>query len=444
MSAAIESLTTRLRDAQSTLPGHQHPWLAGRRSDALAHLERTGLPTVRDEDWKYTSLRNLERRAFQLVETQASTSATQALIEQFGHGDTAGPVVVVRDGQLAGISGELAQGVNVVALADALEDTSLQNVVQEHIAAVANAQADGFAALNAAHLDAGLVLHIAAGAQPEHPVTLLNVASGRDDVAVNPRNLIVMGAGARVQLIEHNVAELDGAYLHNNVTEVVLRQDAFLEHTKLQEESTKAFHVTTLEARLDKRAQFVSHALSVGAALHRADINVHLSGEEASVTLNGLYIGSGRQHVDYHTRIHHAEPNCSSEQLYKGILGGSARGVFNGQVHVHEHAQRSDAQQANHNLLLSRNAEIDTKPQLEILADDVKCSHGTTVGQLDDTMLFYLRSRGVPEAQARGLLTYGFAHDIVERLNSATLAARMEHLLVEVLPHGDELRALVD
>ena len=132
------------------------------------------------------------------------------------------------------------------------------------------------------------------------------------------------------------------------------------------------------------------------------------------------------------------------EQLYKGILGGSARGVFNGQVHVHEHAQRSDAQQANHNLLLSRNAEIDTKPQLEILADDVKCSHGTTVGQLDDTMLFYLRSRGVPEAQARGLLTYGFAHDIVERLNSATLAARMEHLLVEVLPHDDELRNLVD
>ena len=205
MSAAIESLTTRLRDAQLTLPGHQHAWLAGRRSDALAHLERTGLPTVRDEDWKYTSLRNLDRRAFELVETQASTSSTRALIEQFGHGDTAGPVVVVRDGQLAGISGELAQGVNVVALADALEDTSLRNVVQEHIAAVANAQADGFAALNAAHLDAGLVLHVAAGAQPEHPVTLLNVASGRDDVAVNPRNLTVMDAGARVQLIEHNV-----------------------------------------------------------------------------------------------------------------------------------------------------------------------------------------------------------------------------------------------
>ena len=184
--------------------------------------------------------------------------------------------------------------------------------------------------------------------------------------------------------------------------------------------------------------------MSVGAAICRYDINIHLCGSEASVTLNGLYLGSGRQHVDFHTRIHHSVPNCRSEQLYKGILGGSARGVFNGQVHVHPQAQKSDAQQANHNLLLSRNAEIDTKPQLEILADDVKCSHGTTVGQLDAGMLFYLRSRGVPEAQARGLLTFGFAHDLVERISSTNLAERMEHLLVEVLPNGEALRAIVE
>jgi Fe-S cluster assembly protein SufD len=444
MSAALESLSSQLRDAQAGLTANNLTWLFDRRAQALAHFERAGFPTLRHEDWKYTSVRNIERRQLALATPAAWPTKATALAAQFSHDASDGAVAVIHDGQLTEVVGQLEQGVRVVSLADALADVALCDIAQEHVATVANAESDGFAALNAAHLDAGVVLHVTAGTKVERPVTLLYAASGNDDATCNPRNLIVVEDDAKIAVIEHDVANSDGAYLHNSVTEVILREGAQLEHTKLQEESTKAFHIATLEAQLQSRANLVSHALSVGAAIHRSDINVHLLGEQASVTLNGLYIGSGRQHVDFHTRIHHAAPHCQSEQLYKGILSGSARGVFNGQVHVHEHAQKSDAQQANHNLLLSRNAEIDTKPQLEILADDVKCSHGTTVGQLDETMLFYLRSRGVPLAQAQGLLTYGFAHDIVERLSSSNLAGRMERLLVEALPHGDELRAIVE
>jgi len=220
-------------------------------------------------------------------------------------------------------------------------------------------------------------------------------------------------------------------------------EEAQVDHYKLQEESIKAFHVATLQVHQGRDSRFASHSISFGGQLVRNDINVLLDAEGAGCTLNGLFMASGRQHVDYHTRVDHAKPNGTSEEVYKGILDGRARGVFNGRVKVHPDAQKTDARQSNKNLLLSRDAEIDTKPELEIYADDVKCSHGATVGQLDEHVLYYLRSRGIGEAQARGLLTYGFAKDILDRVDLAPLRQKLTDELLERMPNAEQLREMV-
>jgi Fe-S cluster assembly protein SufD len=449
MSAAADSLSTNLHAAHAALPGHELAWLSERRAAALSSFDAMGFPSVRHEDWKYTNVRNIERRAFECSKQDADTQAIAAAIKDFGYDVTSQIVAPLVDGYprqdaVADATARLPDGVTLLPLASAIADPAHAQIVRAHLGQVANAGSDGFAALNAASLAEGYYLHLAAGVQLQEPVTILVMAISAQESAMNPRHLIVLERDASAHVVEHCVTVNRSASLHNTVTEVALLDGARLEHTKLQVEAPVGFHVATLEAHVGAGAKFVSHAMSAGSAISRYDINVHLNGDSAACVLNGLYLGSGRQHVDFHTRIHHAKPNCTSEQLYKGILGGSSRGVFNGQVHVHQDAQKSDAQQANHNLLLSRNAEIDTKPQLEILADDVKCSHGTTVGQIDQGMLFYLRSRGVPETQARGLLTFGFAHDLVDRLSVPAVAARMEKILLETLPHGDELKALVE
>lgn len=449
MSAGVSYLVDELRSRAKSLPGADLAWLNARRESALATFAESGFPGPRDEDWKYLNLRQLERAALPLAEVNGEVTMTAQTLSQLGYDASAAIVAAQANGQPARLLGmpspsaEVA-GVTVMTLANALATQCWSGLVKTHLGTVADATTDGFAALNGASLTDGYFIHVAADVKAELPILLVSVWDDGGESAVSPRHLIVLENGANAQLVEHCYSECGTAYLHNTVAEIVLAQGARLEHTKLQEEGPKAFHVATIEAHVAADAHYVSHAVSVGGALSRHDVNVHLLGGQANCTLNGLYLGSARQQVDFHTRIHHRVPDCQSEQLYKGILSGSSRGVFNGQVHVHEDAQRSDAQQESHNLLLSRNAEIDTKPQLEILADDVKCTHGTTVGQLDETMLFYLRSRGVPEVQARGLLTFGFAHDLVERITVPSVADRVEHILVEVLPHGEEVKALVD
>jgi Fe-S cluster assembly protein SufD len=214
-------------------------------------------------------------------------------------------------------------------------------------------------------------------------------------------------------------------------------------HYKVQREAASGFHVSTLQVHQHASSRFTSHSVSLGAALSRHDINIDLAGPGAECSLDGLYMASGRQHVDYHTLIEHKVPHCTSREDYKGVLGGRGRGVFNGRVIVHEGAQKTDASQSNKNLLLSADAEIDTKPQLEIYADDVKCAHGATVGQLDERMVFYLRSRGLDHAQARALLTYGFACDVVDRMGIEPLHRIVADALLDELPHADELRSML-
>jgi Fe-S cluster assembly protein SufD len=255
---------------------------------------------------------------------------------------------------------------------------------------------------------------------------------------------VVAEPGSEAAVIESYACLFDGCYFTNALTEIAVMEDAQVDHYKLQEESTKAFHVATLQVHQDRDSRFASHSISFGGGLARNDINVVLDAEGAACRLNGLFMVGGRQHVDFHTRIEHAKARGTSEEVYRGILDGRARGVFNGRVKVYPDAQKTDARQSNDNLLLSRDAEIDTKPELEIYADDVKCSHGATVGQLDEQTLFYMRSRGIGENQARGLLTYGFAREILERVSLAPLRDKLTHELLHRMPNAEQIREMVE
>jgi Fe-S cluster assembly protein SufD len=445
VSEALSSIVSALDATAPLLPGAQIPWMQTLRSNARTQLDRFGLPTQRQEDWKYTSVRPIERRSFSLLDAQQAQSAItaeqQADLASRGCGVQAGCTLVFLDGRFHQSFGEVPDGLVLRGLADVLNtDPAL---AEKLLGAAVGADAIGFAAMNGAHLADGAVVVVEPGTTIEAPINLVFAASTQENTASLPRNLIHLGDSAHAQIVEHYTALDDSVHFTNTVTEILLGRAAHLQHTKLQEENSKSFHVCAIEVRQGADSFFASHALSLGAALSRHDINTHFDGPGGTCEMNGLYLGVARQHMDFHTRIYHAHPNCTSRQHYKGILDDHARGVFNGQVHVLPDAQKSDAEQSNHNLLLSKNAEIDTKPQLEINADDVKCAHGTTVGQLDDTMLFYLRSRGIPDPQARGLLTYGFAHDVVERVPLSSLREYLEHVLVEILPYGDEIKELI-
>jgi Fe-S cluster assembly protein SufD len=248
---------------------------------------------------------------------------------------------------------------------------------------------------------------------------------------MHPRTLVVAGRHSRATVIESYVATTDAMYFTNAVTEVSVGEGATLRHYKIQREGARAFHVGTIEAHQARDSHYVSFALATGGALTRTNIYTTLDGEGAGATLNGLYMLNGEQHCDQQTQIVHAQPNCFSRELYKGVLDGRSHGVFNGKVFVHPIAQKTDGKQTNNTLLLSDTAQIDTKPQLEIFADDVKCTHGATVGQIDQMALFYLKSRGVPNALARRLLTYAFAADVLETIDTPEVREDLERMSLE-------------
>jgi Fe-S cluster assembly protein SufD len=286
-----------------------------------------------------------------------------------------------------------------------------------------------FTALNTAFINDGAVVHVEQDVEVKRPIHLLFL-SDRDAVngVAQPRNLIVLDRFAKATVIETyaGLANDTGAYFTNAVTEATIGDGATLTHLKLQRESAQAFHVGTVDVRQGRDSHLVSFSFATGAALSRTNIYTELRGEGCGATLNGLYLGDGDQHIDHQTRIEHVEPNCYSRELYKGILDGSAHGVFNGKVFVHPAAQKTDGKQTNQTLLLSEKAEIDTKPQLEIFADDVKCTHGATVGRLDETSLFYMKSRGINARTARELLTYAFAADVLETIECVEVREGLE------------------
>ncbi|ABE46163.1 Fe-S cluster assembly protein SufD [Polaromonas sp. JS666] len=424
---------------KASLPGGHLPWLRRAREAGLASFADTGLPTLRQEDWKYTSVAAIEKGRFVLATLTPPTpnGVTAQQIEDWSLPDTQRLVFVnghyqPRWSRIA----PLPAGVTLASLAELLERDP--ECLESLLGPTPHAYPSGcypsaFAALNAAFMSDGAYVHLAAGVALDTPIHLLFVTT-EAGLAVQTRNLVVADAGSRASLIEHHVAVGEGAYFTNVITDLVAGRDAEIEHHKLQQESLKAFHVAAVNADQQHGSRFTSRSFALGAVLARIDIGVGLNAEHTTCALDGLYMTDGRQHIDHHTRIDHARPHGTSREFYKGVLAGASRAVFNGKVIVHADAQHSDADQTNRNLLLSDNAEVDTKPQLEIYADDVKCSHGATVGQLDPEQIFYLRSRGVDDASARALLTFAFAEEVVDRVGIAPLRARLEKLLLGRLP----------
>jgi len=331
--------------------------------------------------------------------------------------------------------------VTITSLADAL--SARPEVLEAYLGRCLPDVSHGFTALNTALLADGAYVHLSRGVSLEQPIHILYVTTDEAEaMLMQPRNLVVAEPDSQATLIEHYVANGETAYWTNTLTEVVAEANASVTHYRLQEEGLRAFHVGGLHVHLDRDSRFTSHGIDFGGRLVRNELRSVLDAEGAECHLNGLSVLGGRQHVDNHTHIDHASPRGTSREFYKGILDGRARGVFHGRIVVHPHAQHSDAEQLNHNLLLSRDAEADSKPQLEIYADDVKCSHGATVGQLDTDALFYLRSRAVDEAAARDLLTYAFARDVLQRIGLEPVRLQLERHLASGLLHGRDIREL--
>ncbi len=428
-------------DAKRRLPGADLPWLQGQREAAIARFGAHGFPTTREEDWKYTSVRPIEKQAFALNAPRAQ-AMTSASMQTMGLADLPAHRLIFVNGRLdASLStlGALPAGLSVRSLRDAIMQAPGE--IEGRLGAVVDIAAHPFAALNTAFIDDGAYVTLRPGTVLEMPLHLLFVTT--DGGIAHPRVLVIAGENSQATIIEQYVGAGDHVYFNNAVTEVVASEGAFIEHYKLQQEGVKGFHVAGLHVRQEKDSRFISHSISLGGALVRNDIASLLAATGGECTLNGLYLAAGRQHVDYHTLIDHASAHATSREFYKGVLDGRARGVFNGRVIVRQDAQKTDAQQTNKNLLLSVDAEIDTKPQLEIYADDVKCSHGATVGQLSEDAIYYLRSRGIDAATARSLLTYAFADEVIRQIRLAPVRSRLEQLLLARLPGSERVKELL-
>jgi Fe-S cluster assembly protein SufD len=303
--------------------------------------------------------------------------------------------------------------------------------MEPHLARHANLENQPFVALNTAFLADGAFVFLPRNAVVEEPIHLLFVSTGAAAPTVShPRALLVAGENSRATIVESYSGQNDGIYFTNAVTEAVLGENAVIDHYKLNRESEQAYHLATMQVQLERSANFSSHSVTLGGGIVRNDVNAYLGGEGITCTLNGVYLANGRRLVDNHTTIDHAMPHCESHEFYKGILDDRAHGVFNGKIYVRQDAQKTDAKQTNQTLLLSKEATINTKPQLEIFADDVKCTHGATVGQLSEEAVFYLRSRGIGAAEARALLIYAFASDIVSRIKVEPLREQLDAVLL--------------
>jgi Fe-S cluster assembly protein SufD len=414
-------------------------WLRELRRAGIARFADRGFPTSRDEEWKYTSLAPITATSFDLAIDGAGPEPPEDALAPFCVGAPSWSRLVFVNGRFSAklsVLRPLPGGVRIGSLGEALI-TDAETLRPHLTAATPEEPLDPFAALNAAFWQDGAFLQVPAGVSVEDPVHLLFVATAPGRARIDhPRSVIVLGPESRATVVE-SYAALDGeAYLTNAVTEISLGAAASLDHQKVQLESRRAFHVGRTRVRQARDAHLASCSVAFGGRLVRNDVHAILDAEGAECRLSGLSVGGGRQHLDTHTVVDHASPRATSRQLYKGILDGRARGVFNGRILVRPGANGTDAHQTNKNLLLSDEVEVDSKPQLEIFADDVKCSHGAADGQPPAEAIFYLRSRGLDEAAARTLLTYGFANEVLGRIGVEPIRAWLEGRLAARLRDG--------
>lgn len=416
-------------------------WLRAARRKALEHFEQTGYPTLRDEDWRFTSVAPVAALPFRPASTSFASQLSAAALARLPFHGLEGDRLVFVDGHFVPELSQIAHrtdGVVVTSLATALAHQPED--LEPHLVRHARADDNAFAALNQAFFTDGAFIRVPAGRVVAAPIRLVFLASGREpDVTICLRNLVLVEAGAQATVLEHSTS-LDGAtHVTNCVTELVTGDRAVVEHLKFQDDNARAFHVAGFHARIGRSVKLLAHSFALGARLARFHVRAGLHGEGAEAVLNGLYLANRERLADHHMIVDHARPQCASHEYYNGILSDRARGVFHGRILVQPGAQKTDAKQTNKNLLLSDEATVDTKPQLEIYADDVKCTHGATVGQLHPEQIFYLRARGIPEEMARQMLIHAFAGEIIDRVRCAPVREELDRLIWDRLEQQEHL-----
>jgi len=407
------------------LPGACLPWVERLRQEGMDDFLTLGFPTTKLENWKYTNVAPIRRIAFEPAIDHSLSSIPE--LDSYPS-----PRLVFVNGRLIPTCSTVDARLNfhLLTIGDALRDPERASIIKKHLGRYTNTSENAFAAWNTALFADGAYLEIPRGLTCEQPIHLVFIAAGENEPwACYPRNLIVAGEGSQITFVETFIGLKDIVYLTNTVTEIAAGPNSVIDYYKIERESCQGFHVGMINAHLDRDASLTSHSISFGGSLVRNDLNVSLDSEGAYCALNGLFVVDGQRLVDNHTRIDHLRPHASSRELYKGVLAGTAQGVFNGAIVVHEKAQKTDAVQHSKNLLLSKQAQINTKPQLEIRNNDVRCFHGATIGQMDTDAVFYLNSRGIDERTAKRILIRGFAAEIIDVVRVSSVREQLERQL---------------
>jgi len=419
-------------------------WLRDVRESSFSRFNEVGFPTVTEEEWKYTNVAAIARTDFAPVTQPNGTSLTKERLQTWTYAEAPARLVFVNGVFRPDLStaADLPNTVTAVDLKAAAANQEFATVIREAFERQDTA-INGFVALNDALFTGGLFLKLQRNAIVETPIQLLFVteAVNGGQPAASPRVVVHAGANSSATIVESYASEGDSAYLTNVVIDLQIEDSAQIRHYKVQRESAASFHIATTKASLGPKAKYETTSINLGGAISRHNIDVVMDHEGAECAVDGLYMVEGSQHHDTHSVIDHRQPHCTSRQLYKGILDGKSRAVFNGKVFVRHGAQQTDAQQTNKNLLLSNEAQVDTKPQLEIYADDVKCTHGAAIGQLEEDELFYLESRGINPALAKNMLTYGFAEEVIERIKIDSIKRELDEAVLNRLHSEFQIEA---
>ncbi len=429
-----ESVYARLHETlRSTRAKREPAWLEARRRREFERFSELGFPTTKDEQWRFTNVLPYTEREYRLPPRHG---ADASVIKHGGITGMSGPRLVFVDGRfvasLSDVAG-LPRGVVVESLAQSIARG--EPLLEAHLGRLADAEEIAFTAMNTAFFEDGAFVHAPRGVAVDAPIHLLCVStSGGDPWMIHPRVLVVAEESSRVTVIEHRVSSGEAAHFTNGVTEIAVGEGAWVRHLRIERESDETFGIRALHVEQARDSDFASHSALFGSALLRNGVYPVLAGPGCTSLLNGLFVGAGHQLHDNHMRVRHAAPHCDSRQFYRGILDDDARGVFSGRIIVNEGAQKTDAKQTSMNLLLSDRALVEAKPQLEIYANDVKCTHGATVGQIDADALFYLRARGIDETTARALLIFAFANEVLDRIEVEPVRELLRGLLEERLP----------
>ena len=404
------------------------------RKDALKRLEELEFPTTRNEEWKYTNVANLVKSNFEHPLHVNQTEITSKVVDSFCIDEVDSDLLVVVNGifkkELSALS-DYSEGVIIDSLSNQMKNNS--ELTDKYLSKLSKIE-NGFNALNTAYSIDGVFIFIPDNKIIEKPLQIIFInGSDNNEIISLPRNLIVAGKGSQANIIANYIGYGKKAYFTNTLTEIYAEENSVIDFYKVQNESDNAYHIDKTEVYQNRDSVFSHYNMSFGGKLVRNDINSKLDNENIETNYYGLYLGSGKQHIDNHTFVNHAKPNCNSNELYKGILDDESRGVFNGKIWVEKDAQKTNAYQSNKTILLSKKASIDTKPQLEIYADDVKCSHGATIGHLDDQAYFYIRSRGVSPEIAKSMLIRAFIDDVVDTIKIENLKEQLNHMIFEHL-----------